>query len=156
MSVNRDHSGAPGAPAPVHKHPLNADSWNFPWAAVRRFPICAWLPPEMTAVARWLVWAYWYQGGRWAKQPRWHLRTGTCIDVTNPVSLVPFADAAWAFETNRRYANRHSLRLERGNPRYQLDGIGFAFLGDDPFAGVDLDGCVTPWFNRRGRRAPAR
>src|SRR5262245_2066212 len=147
MSVNR----TPGGRVPPQKHPLNADSWNFPWAAVRGFPIWAWLPPEMTAVARWLVWAYWYQGGRWAKQPRWHRRTGTCIDVTDPVSLVPFADAAWAFETDRRYANRRALRLERGNPRYQLDGIGFAFLADIPFAGVDLDGCVTAWFNRRGR-----
>jgi primase-polymerase (primpol)-like protein len=151
MGENQDRGRAPGAPAPARKHPLNADSWNFPWAAVRRLPLREGLPPELVETPRWLTWAFWHDGKRWAKQPRSHALSGTNIDPTDPANLVTFTEAARAFYESRRYESRDNVRLAYANPRFQLDGIGFAFLKQDPFAGVDLDKCVTPEFDERGR-----
>jgi hypothetical protein len=105
----------------------------------------------MVGLDRWLVWAFWHDGTRWAKQPRHHARSGTNIDHTDPANLVALGEAAAAFYRNRRYESRDNVRLDYANPRFQLDGFGFMFLKQDPFAGIDLDKCVTPRFDARGR-----
>ncbi|MGD0949913.1 MAG: hypothetical protein ABSA52_21090 [Candidatus Binatia bacterium] len=52
-------------------------------------------------------------------------QTAHPTDVTDPAALVDLDTAA-------RYADEHQL------------GLGFAFLADDPFCGVDLDACRDP------------
>jgi len=142
--------GTPGAPRRPYRSVMNMYNFRFPWAAVAGRPLCKALPAEMIAVDSWLVWAYWHTGGRWAKQPRCPARSGTCIDSTDPSNLVPFREAFACFNRSRRYYSRLSVRCPLANPRFQVDGVGFAFLKSHPFAGVDLDKCVRHRFDDRG------
>jgi hypothetical protein len=93
------------------------------------------VPPELRARPQWVLWRY---GPRRkdGKRPKLPYSTGTrrAADTTDPASWGSFDQAAAALASNRYF-----------------DGIGFVFGPDDPFTGVDLDGCIdaegkiAPW-----------
>jgi putative DNA primase/helicase len=91
------------------------------------------IPFELKALPQWVVWRLVLRDGRWAKVP------------FDPVAMRPARTndpRTWrSFELALR-------RYERGD----ADGVGFVFSRDDPYAGIDLDGCrdaltgrIAPW-----------
>ncbi len=136
-------------PYPTYRLPLRADP-AAPENVPRIFPFAPCLvplvnlPQEMSEAARWVVWAFWWGGGRWKKEPRSHVRfrNASLINITNSENFTTLlARPRREYFDNRRFISRGVLRRPDANPRYQLDGVGFV-LGDG-FAGIDLDRCVT-------------
>lgn len=91
-------------------------------------PTAAQVPPELLSLRRWCGWrAIWDESKeKWRKPP--------CSPVTGervgPVSknaehFLPFEEAL------------------AGAKRHQLDGVGFVFLREDGFLGIDFDDCRT-------------
>jgi uncharacterized protein DUF3987/primase/DNA polymerase family protein len=74
---------------------------------------------------QWLCWRYEERGGKATKVPYSPL-TGERASSTDPATWAKYTEAATAYR-------------EDG-----YDGIGFVFTKDDPFCGVDLDGCRDP------------
>lgn len=136
-------------PDPVGKDPLR---WCFPFAhhAFHTDPLPR-LPLRMELAKRFIVWAFWWQGGRWSKQPRnpFPRSHGKLIDIKDQQYYVSYAEAVQAFGSGRRRVSGDRIYPIGGNPRFQLDGIGFV-LGNG-FIGVDIDKCVdatgtvAPW-----------
>jgi hypothetical protein len=83
------------------------------------------IPDELRRAAQWVVWRYEERDGKRTKAP---------YDACEPTRRASSTDpATWASLT---YAVK---AVERG----AADGIGFVFSPDDPFCGVDLDGCIS-------------
>ena len=74
---------------------------------------------------QWVCWRTEERDGKPTKVPYAPL-TGKKASSTDPETWTVYQEAVDA-------------RRERG-----YDGIGFVFTGDDPFCGVDLDGCIDP------------
>ncbi len=95
--------------------------------ASEHIPLCLRQRPQ------WVCWRYLQRGGKPTKCPISAL-TGQKASATDPSTWATFAQA---------------LEGHRAGP--DLDGIGFVFSQDDPFAGVDLDDCIDdggrikPW-----------
>lgn len=83
------------------------------------------IPLELRVRSQWVVWRLVLRDGRWTKVP------------FDPVGMHPA-------RTNDSHTWRSfELALERYE-RGNVDGVGFVFSKDDPYAGIDLDGCRDP------------
>lgn len=80
------------------------------------------IPPALTSRPQWVCWRQKWRGNRWTKVP--YQPSGEHADSTKPGTWASF-DAALA-------------AYRKGG----FHGIGFVFGTGDPYAGVDLDGCV--------------
>lgn len=83
------------------------------------------LPNALTARRQWVAWRFEQRADKWTKVPLNPL-TGRRASATDPQSWLRFVEV-----------------LERGRVT-DVAGIGFVFAGDDPFVGIDLDGCRDP------------
>ncbi len=82
------------------------------------------IPDELKARRQWLLWRWEAKpGGGRTKVP--YRADGRRASSTNPETWAGFEDVV--------------SRYERGG----FSGIGFAVTKDDPFTGIDLDGCVA-------------
>jgi KaiC/GvpD/RAD55 family RecA-like ATPase len=80
------------------------------------------VPHEMAGHAQWLLWKYIVRDGKETKCP--FQVTGQVASSTNPATWSTLEDAMLPID------------------RYQ--GLGFVFTAEDPFIGIDLDGCRDP------------
>jgi primase-polymerase (primpol)-like protein len=81
------------------------------------------IPAELRARPQWVAWRFERRHGRWTKVPI-DPKTGRAASSTDP--------STWGrFEQAVAYSEAH-----------QLDGGGFVFAPDDPYAGVDLDDAI--------------
>jgi putative DNA primase/helicase len=85
------------------------------------------IPDTLKEHDRWVCWRYVRDKGEhtWKKRPL-SARTGAYVNVKDPATHATFAEA-WAYYREHR-----------------VDGIGFVFVADDPFSGIDLDDCRDP------------
>jgi hypothetical protein len=96
-------------------------------------PIVDNIPPELKALPQWVVWKLaWRPGkgdqpGKWTKVPH-RADTGAPASSTDPVTWASFDAAIRAYQLGRS----------------KWAGIGFVFDPDDPYIGIDLDGCRDP------------
>jgi hypothetical protein len=84
------------------------------------------IPDELKARPQWVNWRWEKRYGKDTKPPI-NPKTGWYASPTDPKSWGTFTEAV------KRYQD---------NPK--IDGIGFVFLANDPYAGVDLDDCRDP------------
>lgn len=91
------------------------------------------VPAELRERRRWVVWRSERRNGKRTKVPFQAACADRRASTTDPGTWATFNAAAGVLETGG------------------CDGIGFVFAPDDPYAGVDLDGCVT----RRGNGGEA-
>lgn len=82
------------------------------------------VPEALRDCAQWVVWRYEPRAGKATKVPV-DPRTGKRASSTDASTWVTFDEAVAAWRASDRYA-----------------GVGFVFSADDPFAGIDLDGCI--------------
>jgi len=80
------------------------------------------LPGELLHYKQWVVWRRAEVGGRKTKLPisPWSGKVASCDKPHT-----------WSTFRHARYARQ----------KYGCDGIGFVFTEEDPFCGIDLDGC---------------
>ncbi len=86
------------------------------------------IPAELATRRQWVAWGWEWTGREekpWTKVPI-NPHTGKKASSTNPKTWGTVADAIARAETD------------------DLAGIGYVFAGDDPYSGVDLDGCLNP------------
>ena len=83
------------------------------------------IPLELRQRARWVAWRKTVRNGKVTKEPI-NPQTGSLAAVDKPHTWGTFAQAI------------------RGREQHREDGVGFVLAADDPFAGVDLDGCRDP------------
>lgn len=81
------------------------------------------IPADLRRRDQWICWVFRDRDGGRAKCPICPV-SGASIDATDPTNWVSFERAVAAWRAGG-YA-----------------GIGFVFAADDPFCGVDLDGCI--------------
>ncbi len=90
-------------------------------------PLAALDPTRIPAVLRerpqWVCWQYVTRGGKRTKCPI-NARSGGRADSTDPESWSSFDEVVAAWK-----GGGHA-------------GIGYVFAADDPFCGIDLDGCI--------------
>ncbi len=82
------------------------------------------VPEALRERPQWVVWRYETRGGKPTKVPV-DPRTGKRASSTDASTWETFDEAVAAWRASERYA-----------------GVGFVFAADDPFTGVDLDGCI--------------
>ncbi len=83
-------------------------------------------PRELRDLAQWVVWRFeTRQGQDKPTKVLYNLATGQRADSTNPATWGTFDNASATF-TRGGYA-----------------GVGFVVTADDPYVGVDLDGCIV-------------
>jgi hypothetical protein len=80
---------------------------------------------DIRDLRQWLVWRLEERHGRLTKIP-YSPATGQRASITTPESGASYQEAV------------------RACKEHGYDGIGFVFSRDDPFCGVDLDGCLDP------------
>jgi archaellum biogenesis ATPase FlaH len=80
------------------------------------------VPKEMADHSQWVMWKYITRDGKQTKCP--FQVSGQVASSTNPETWATLSDAM--------------LPIDR------YEGIGFVFTTDDPFIGIDLDGCRDP------------
>jgi putative DNA primase/helicase len=80
---------------------------------------------NMRDLRQWLVWRSEERDGKPTKIP-YSPATGQRASSTAPESWTSYQEAV------------------RACKKHNFGGIGFAFTKDDPFCGVDLDGCLDP------------
>ena len=85
------------------------------------------IPDELKARPQWVCWRYALDSkNRWTKHP-YNPRTGRMASRSDLMTWGGFETVHEAYETGR------------------YDGVGFIFCsGEDPYTGVDLDGCRDP------------
>lgn len=83
------------------------------------------IPNELTARSQWVCWRYEKRGGRPTKVPI-NARTGAPAKTND--------SSTWASYDEAR----------AGVTRHEYDGLGFVFTREDPYVGIDLDGCRDP------------
>jgi len=84
----------------------------------------AHVPDALRERPQWVVWRYETRGGRPTKVPI-DPQTGRGASSTDPSTWTTYHDVVAACRASDAYA-----------------GVGYVFSADDPFTGVDLDGCV--------------
>ena len=136
----------PGMPPPAPKSEPTTENprkWVFPFAAYRP-GLSKVLPREMVVAKRYISWSFWSNKGPWKKEPRspFDNDQARSINISDEGYWAPLSVAEKIFEKLRRYNLKGLLRNPKGNPRYQLDGVGFVLGGG--FAGIDLDNCLAP------------
>ncbi len=108
---------------------------SAPWLADRSQTTSQADPPPFSAVPeelrtrpQWVIWRYGppRPGGKRPKMPYNPLSFATA-SVTDPSTWATFDEALAALKSRSGYFN----------------GLGYVFSADDPFTGVDLDGCVN-------------
>jgi putative DNA primase/helicase len=82
------------------------------------------IPEELKIRPQWVVWKA--VGERPEKIP-YSAKTGLKASTTDLLSWCSFGEANEALGSGQTYS-----------------GLGFVFSSGDPFAGIDLDGCVNP------------
>lgn len=82
------------------------------------------IPAALRERPQWVCWKYITRDGKQTKCPI-NPRGGGRADSTDPSTWSSFDEAVAAWRGNDRYA-----------------GVGFVYSADDPFAGIDLDGCI--------------
>ena len=82
------------------------------------------IPEELKARPQWVVWKA--VGERLEKIP-YSAKSGRKASTTDLLSWSSFEEANEALGSGQNYS-----------------GLGFVFSSGDPFAGIDLDGCVDP------------
>lgn len=97
-------------------------------AAKASTPVVTFDPAHVPAALRerpqWVCWKFIKRDGKPTKCPV-NSRDGGRADSTDPSTWTSFDDAVAAWRASNRYA-----------------GVGFVFAPDDPFTGIDLDGCI--------------
>ena len=83
------------------------------------------VPAELRALSQWVAWRYAWEDGRSAKK-RINPRTGRPASPTSPATWATFEEALAAVAAGT------------------YDGVGFVFTPNDPYVGIDLDGCRDP------------
>jgi hypothetical protein len=104
------------------------------------------MPPELSSVKNWLLWAPVWNGTKWTKRPL--QISGYGASTTNPKHWSSFDDVKQAYE---RAVARGCMELrEKGKPVQQvpIGGVGFVFDGQPDadglvFAGVDFDKVIS-------------
>lgn len=81
------------------------------------------VPAELRVLDCWVCWRYEWVGDRWTKVPI-NAITGAKASSTDATTWTSFGVAYNAFKQRR------------------LDGVGFVFAEDGPYAGVDFDDCL--------------
>lgn len=81
------------------------------------------VPAQLKAVSQWVTWKLEHVGERWTKIP-YCPQTGRKASSTDPETWSNFDAAIRAYE--------------RGG----YSGVGFVVTREDPFSGIDIDGCV--------------
>ncbi|MFO0836114.1 MAG: phage/plasmid primase, P4 family [Phycisphaerales bacterium] len=81
------------------------------------------IPDSLRTYAQWVVWRFEQRDGKRTKVP-YAAATGSRASATEPSTWSSFENACAAAEQSH------------------YEGIGFVFTADDPFTGVDLDGCI--------------
>ena len=81
------------------------------------------IPEELKGLKQWVVYRLEEIKGRLTKPP--YQTNGRKASATNSSTWCTFEEALAAYET--------------GN----FDGIGLVFTKDDPYCGIDFDGCVS-------------
>jgi len=83
------------------------------------------IPQELREYKQWVLWKMAEVDGRKTKLP-----------------ISPWSGKLAACDKPQSWSTyRHSRFVAT---RFRCDGVGFVFTADDPFCGVDLDGCRTP------------
>ena len=85
--------------------------------------VTATIPAELRELNQWVVWRLDTVDGRPTKVP-YNPRTNRKASTTDPATWAPYATCRAA--------------LEAGN----WSGLGFVFSDEDPYTGIDLDGCL--------------
>lgn len=82
------------------------------------------IPHQLRQRPQWVCWCYAWVKGRqkWTKRPI-NAHTGGLASSTDPATWATFREAV-------AYMTQHGM-----------DGIGYVFSPDDPYAGIDLDKC---------------
>jgi len=83
------------------------------------------IPPELKERRQWVGWRWRQARDEWTKQPI-NPHTGTLASHADADTWGSFDDAITAVA------------------RYHIDGVGYVFAADDPYAGIDLDKCLEP------------
>ena len=86
--------------------------------------IVANTPDRLRERRQWVCWKYIECDGKATKCPV-NARTGAPADSTDPSTWVSFDEAIAAYRDRQQYA-----------------GVGYVFTAEDPFTGIDLDGCI--------------
>jgi len=87
------------------------------------------IPADLQQLRQWVCWRKELRGERLQKVPYRAITGGEAkASTSDPNTWGSFKDAVAVYESS--------------NGRY--DGIGFMFSLGDPYAGVDLDGCIGP------------
>ncbi|MBY0262108.1 MAG: hypothetical protein K2Q20_07170 [Phycisphaerales bacterium] len=81
------------------------------------------IPAALRERDQWVCWRYEEKNGKRTKVPI-NPRTGRRASVTTPSDWTSFDKAV------------------AGSNVQDCDGVGFVFTADDPFCGIDLDGCI--------------
>lgn len=82
------------------------------------------IPAALRERPQWVCWKYITRGGKQTKCPV-NPRGGGRADSTDPSTWASFDEAIAAWRAGDRYA-----------------GVGYVFAADDPYTGIDLDGCI--------------
>ncbi|HRQ73989.1 MAG TPA: phage/plasmid primase, P4 family [Phycisphaerales bacterium] len=82
------------------------------------------VPEALREPPQWVAWRYEERNSKPTKVPV-NPHTGKRASSTNPLTWGTFDEAVATWRASDRYA-----------------GVGFVFSADDPFTGVDLDGCI--------------
>lgn len=85
------------------------------------------IPEELKGLSQWVRWRWVWRPTResWTKVPI-YASLDAYAATDNPATWGPYEDA---------FAN---LR------EHQVDGLGFVFTTNDPYCGIDIDGCRSP------------
>jgi primase-polymerase (primpol)-like protein len=86
-------------------------------------------PAELRSRRQWVLWAVEERDGKPTKVPRRVDAPAMRASSTDPASWSSFDDAVAALAATTQD---------------EISGVGFVFTRDDPFAGVDLDKCMSP------------
>lgn len=82
------------------------------------------IPFELKALPQWVNWKKEQRGGKATKVP-YHASTGKLARVDDPSTWSSFEQALAAYQNGNEYT-----------------GIGYIFTEQDPYVGIDLDGCI--------------
>lgn len=81
------------------------------------------IPSELKELKQWVVWKTVVRNGKISKSP--FQPNGRPASSTDPKTWTTFSGAVEALETGK------------------FEGVGFVFTKNDPYCGIDLDGCVN-------------
>ncbi len=82
------------------------------------------IPDELKARHQWVVWRYEWRGKKWTKIPYQPAYPAWKAKADDPATWSTF-DAAWSTFLAAAF-----------------DGIGYEFSANDPYCGIDFDGCL--------------